>query len=97
MEDTLYVSLFLKEDWVFKCYILGKAITKLSENADGGLEVLQALQCVHGGALVGVQKTKPLKPFFMSGGQTKSLKQEKHSKLIFIFFAFLYNLIFTYF
>ena len=41
MEDTLYVSLFLKEDWVFKCYILGKAITKLSENADGGLEVLQ--------------------------------------------------------
>ena len=72
MEDTLYVSLFLKEDWVFKCYILGKANTKLSENADGGLEVLQALHCVHGGALVGVQGAKSLKLFLCQEDKQKA-------------------------
>ena len=56
-----FIQAVLKED----CYTFGKTITKLYENAGGGLEVLQAWHCIHGGALVEVQGTKPPKLVFM--------------------------------
>ena len=80
-----YYCLFLKEDWVFKSYILWKTIIKLSYNEGEGLEALQALQWVHGGVLMGVEGAKSLKKFrlFMYEGLNNSLKEKKHSKLIY--------------
>ena len=54
-----YYCPFLKEDWVLRCYISWKAITKLSCNEVAGLEAQPALRWVHGEALVGDQGERP--------------------------------------
>ena len=53
------------------------------QNSGGGLNVLYALQWVHGRALVGVQEVEYMKNVgaFISGGQINSFKQKKRSKL----------------
>ena len=55
-----YYCPFLKKDWVLRCYISWKAITKVSYNEVASLEAQQALRWVHGGALVGDQGEKTL-------------------------------------